>query len=474
MGGAARGRRRRAPDAARLPARAFGFLSRQARRGGRRRGGLGRRPGSRSPRSTQLRATARRSTVGAHLSCRADVVRIYSTSGTTGAPSYIPLTAGDLANWVTGSARSYAASESPRATALSRPTTPGRSSPAPRSTRSRSRGQSHPGRHRLERTAAARRSTSSGPSASSSRLPTRRTCSSWPTCAGRACERVLVAGEPGGGEPAFRAKLSGAGERGSPRRWASATSAPSLWGECEEQDGMHLGARGFVHAELIDPETGARAASSPTARGRARAHAPAPSGGAAPSLPHPRPRRGVDEPCPCGRTAPRVRCIGRTDDMLIVRGVNVFPSAVREVVDRRSRRASSGSCWCGRAAAGVKQEPPLPVAVELAARRRRRRRARGRDPRSGCATCWSCRPGSSSCRGAACSAASTSPDSSPLIAPCASSRPRASTTSRSSAPTARPRSTSGRACSACRSSSSSRTSTTPRRATSTSTPATAG
>ena len=31
----------------------------------------------------------------------------------------------------------------------------------------------------------------------------------------------------------------------------------SLWGECEQQDGMHLGARGFVHAELIDPETGA-------------------------------------------------------------------------------------------------------------------------------------------------------------------------------------------------------------------------
>ena len=34
----------------------------------------------------------------------------------------------------------------------------------------------------------------------------------------------------------------------------------SLWGECEEQDGMHLGARGFVHAELIDPETGAAVA----------------------------------------------------------------------------------------------------------------------------------------------------------------------------------------------------------------------
>ena len=43
-------------------------------------------------------------------------------------------------------------------------------------------------------------------------------------------------------------------------------------------------------------------------------------------------RLGVG-PCACGRTSPRVRCIGRTDDMLIVRGVNVFPSAVREVVN---------------------------------------------------------------------------------------------------------------------------------------------
>ena len=30
----------------------------------------------------------------------------------------------------------------------------------------------------------------------------------------------------------------------------------SLWGECEEQSGMHLGARGFVHAELVNPTTG--------------------------------------------------------------------------------------------------------------------------------------------------------------------------------------------------------------------------
>ena len=52
-------------------------------------------------------------------------------------------------------------------------------------------------------------------------------------------------------------------------------------------------------------------------------------------------------PCPCGREGPRIRCIGRTDDMLIVRGVNVFPSAVREVVNS-SRRRSAATSSSGR------------------------------------------------------------------------------------------------------------------------------
>ena len=49
--------------------------------------------------------------IGTHLAAPIeDVVRIYSTSGTTGTPSYIPLTRGDLDNWVRTSSRSYAAS----------------------------------------------------------------------------------------------------------------------------------------------------------------------------------------------------------------------------------------------------------------------------------------------------------------------------------------------------------------------------
>ena len=70
-------------------------------------------------------------------------------------------------------------------------------------------------------------------------------------------------------------------------------------------------------------------------------------------------------PCPCGRTALRLRCIGRTDDMLIVRGVNVFPSAIREIVGEFAP-AVSGAILVRPAAPGVKQEPPLPVVVELA------------------------------------------------------------------------------------------------------------
>ena len=69
-------------------------------------------------------------------------------------------------------------------------------------------------------------------------------------------------------------------------------------------------------------------------------------------------------PCPCGRTGPRIRCIGRTDDTLIVRGVNVFPSAIREVVNEFAP-AVSGRVLVRPEAAGVKQDPPLPVAVEV-------------------------------------------------------------------------------------------------------------
>jgi phenylacetate-CoA ligase len=141
--------------------------------------------------------------------------------------------------------------------------------------------------------------------------------------------------------------------------------AVSLRGECEAQAGMHFSGRGFIHAELIDAETGAARPLKDGAEGElVYTHL---TRRAAPLLrfrsrDHVRVSVGT---CSCGRTAPRVRCIGRTDDMLIVRGVNVFPTAVREVVSGFAP-AVSGVIAIRPRAPGVKQAPPLPVVVELA------------------------------------------------------------------------------------------------------------
>jgi phenylacetate-CoA ligase len=182
---------------------------------------------------------------------------------------------------------------------------------------------------------------------------------------GSSVERVLVAGEPGGGEPAFRERL----EEGWGARVTEAMGigdiGVSLWGECEEQEGMHLGARDFVHAELIDPDTAEPVELVDGSAGElVLTHL---QHRAAPLLRF-RTRDHVEvwaSPCRCGRTAPRVRCLGRTDDMLIVRGVNVFPSAVREVVSGFAPKVS-GHILVKPGAPGVKQEPPLPLQVELA------------------------------------------------------------------------------------------------------------
>ena len=193
-------------------------------------------------------------------------------------------------------------------------------------------------------------------------------------------ERVLVAGEPGGGEPAFRAKLEEGWGAKVTEAMGVGDIGPSLFGECEQQDGMHLGAHGFVHLELIDPETGEarelddgaegelvlthlRHRAAPLLRFRTRDHVTV-----------------MTSPCPCGREGPRIRCVGRTDDMLIVRGVNVFPSAVREVVNTFAPEVS-GHILVRPRSPGVKQEPPLPLSIELAPRRQADRPALGRDRR---------------------------------------------------------------------------------------------
>jgi phenylacetate-CoA ligase len=108
----------------------------------------------------------------------------------------------------------------------------------------------------------------------------------------------------------------------------------SIFGaECELRDGLHFHGQGALLAELIDPatlqpleiKTGARGEfvytnltreAQPLVRYRSHDAAEIISA----------------EPCECGRTSFRFRVLGRSDDMVHVRGVNVFPTAIAQVL----------------------------------------------------------------------------------------------------------------------------------------------
>ncbi len=114
----------------------------------------------------------------------------------------------------------------------------------------------------------------------------------------------------------------------------SEVMGPGVSCECEMQNGMHIWEDNFI-VEIIDPETGEvlpegstgelvftslTKEAFPVIRYRTRDIC---------SL--------IYEPCECGRTHIRMnKPSGRSDDMLIIRGVNVFPSQIEEVLLRVS------------------------------------------------------------------------------------------------------------------------------------------
>jgi phenylacetate-CoA ligase len=320
----------------------------------------------------ELRKTrSRDEPIGTHCTAtRAEIARIYSTSGTTGAPSYIPLTAGDLDVWQRISSRSYAASGITRGERIVSTYNAGPFVAGAALGAFDRLGLCHipVGTGNTERLMAAVDLLK--PTAAVMTPSYALHLVEWARArdfdlAGSSVQRVMVAGEPGGGEPAMRAALEAGWGAAVTEAMGIGDINVSLWGECEQRAGMHFSGRGFVHFEIVDPATGAPVPlaegatgelvlthlvnrSAPLLRFRTRDHV----------------RVGVGL-CACGRTAPRLRCIGRTDDMLIVRGVNVFPSAVREVVNEFAPEVS-GVLLIQPREAGVRQDPPLPITVELA------------------------------------------------------------------------------------------------------------
>jgi phenylacetate-CoA ligase len=107
---------------------------------------------------------------------------------------------------------------------------------------------------------------------------------------------------------------------------------PGVSGECMARTGMHLQEDHFL-VECIDPET-----LEPVAEGEPGELVITTLTREAMPLIRYRTRdiaRLHREPCPCGRTTTRMgRVAGRSDDMLIIRGVNVFPSQIEEALLR--------------------------------------------------------------------------------------------------------------------------------------------
>lgn len=105
---------------------------------------------------------------------------------------------------------------------------------------------------------------------------------------------------------------------------------PGVSGECQYMDGMHINEDYFI-PEIIDPKTGEVLPAGE--KGELVVTCIYKEG-----LPLIRYRtkditRLIYEPCKCGRTTCRMENLqGRTDDMLKIRGVNVFPSQIEEVI----------------------------------------------------------------------------------------------------------------------------------------------
>jgi phenylacetate-CoA ligase len=275
---------------------------------------------------------------GHHMVCEiSEVKRVYLTSGTTGEPTFVGLTLDDLADWVETASRCYFAAGI-------------RSSDWVVSSLGAGpfiAGVTHDAFKNLGCTL-----IPIGPGRTD-RIVTAflrgkaNVLSCTPSYANYLLEHCLKEGiEPArlgikqmqfGGEPGWLPQLRNRIEEEfgckSFESLGMGDISVDFWGECSERIGMHFCGQGIIYPELIDPDnletlewrkgtkgelvyTHLRRRCQPLVRFRSRDYALV-----------------VGEECSCGRTGPLIRIIGRTDDMFKVKGVTVFPSSVKSIVD---------------------------------------------------------------------------------------------------------------------------------------------
>jgi len=151
-----------------------------------------------------------------------------------------------------------------------------------------------------------------------------------------AVRTLIVAGEPGGSVPAVRGRIS--------QSWGGAkvfdhhgmTEVGPVTYECPQRPGVLHISEGTFYAEVCDPANGRRVEPGQTGElilttlGRIGSPVLRYRTGDLVRLGH----SGLSRPCDCGRCTMTLEggILGRIDDMVVIRGVNVFPSAIDEIV----------------------------------------------------------------------------------------------------------------------------------------------
>ena len=178
--------------------------------------------------------------------------------------------------------------------------------------------------------------------------------------------RILLGGEPGGSIPEVRENISQLWGGAEIFDGIGATHSSFLAGfNCKHNEGLHWLGEDFIHLEILDPATGEPLPLEDGVSGEGvytalqKECAPAIRFRSGDRFVI---KRGV---CACGRDTIRYNIVGRVDDMLLVRGVNVFPAAIQAIVSRFADRGVGSTLRVVLKSPPPVQEPPLPVRVEL-------------------------------------------------------------------------------------------------------------
>ncbi len=176
-------------------------------------------------------------------------------------------------------------------------------------------------------------------------------------------KHLLCGGEPGAGMPEFKRRLEQTFDARMYDMLGSVQTLHAISCGSEEYKGMHFLSEDYCILELLNPETGQQLEISDGVTGEYAFTYLDWEG-----LPFMRYRMGdimqiFTEPCECGWPGIRLKLLGRTDDMLIVKGINIYPAAIKNMLERFTPRIT-GAFRIVLDRPGHQVTPPLRLKVE--------------------------------------------------------------------------------------------------------------